>query len=397
LAELHRTNAQKTSQINETASSIENQYKEEISAAVDKERIVSGKKIESLKWELECVRADISRTEQQHALREDMLRKEIADLQHQLRDTEMRNNELSQNISTATRPLIRQIENLQHSNSSQIEALENSEKNLIERLKEAQANLCELSEKSRYDQENLMDMEQKLRTLEAQNQTLKSERSKLGVELKMVKASLDAYENERYEKEAETRVLIGTLTQQAEKLAREKKNLEIQLDSERSKLEAETKKVQKLLADAASERESNQQKRLEKQSELNTSGESKISVDEESSPSSRRVTRLSSNPSVLDNRRSSLEYGSGVGGVNANNINVLEALQSKLKQKDGEIGQLQAQISKLESVRESMAREMVNLSNNLESIKEKLKEYPQLQENFKVCFDFFKSSPKLHV
>ena len=103
--------------------------------------------METLKWELECVRTDISRIEQQHALREDMLRKEIADLQHQLRDTEMRNNELSQNISTATRPLLRQIENLQHANSSQIESLESSEKNLIERLKEAQNSLCELVEK----------------------------------------------------------------------------------------------------------------------------------------------------------------------------------------------------------------------------------------------------------
>jgi hypothetical protein len=46
----------------------------------------------------------------------------------------MRNNELSQNVSTATRPLLRQIENLQASHSSQIELLENAERNLIERL-----------------------------------------------------------------------------------------------------------------------------------------------------------------------------------------------------------------------------------------------------------------------
>ena len=46
----------------------------------------------------------------------------------------MRNNELSQNVSTATRPLLRQIENLQASHSSQIDLLENAERNLIERL-----------------------------------------------------------------------------------------------------------------------------------------------------------------------------------------------------------------------------------------------------------------------
>ncbi len=131
---MHRVNAQKTSQINEANSSIENQFKEEIQSALEKERIFSSKKIETLKWELECVRQDMSRVEQQHSLREDMLRKEISDLQQQLRDTEMRNNELSQNISSATRPLLRQIENLQASHSDQLETLENSERNLIERL-----------------------------------------------------------------------------------------------------------------------------------------------------------------------------------------------------------------------------------------------------------------------
>lgn len=55
--------------------------KEEIQLAVEKERLMSNKKQESLKWELESVRQDLARIEQQHSLREDMLRKEIADLQ----------------------------------------------------------------------------------------------------------------------------------------------------------------------------------------------------------------------------------------------------------------------------------------------------------------------------
>jgi hypothetical protein len=78
---LHKANATKENIINESTSLIENQLKEEIQSAVEKERIISNKKQESLKWELNSVRADISRIEQQHALREEMLRKEIADLQ----------------------------------------------------------------------------------------------------------------------------------------------------------------------------------------------------------------------------------------------------------------------------------------------------------------------------
>ena len=78
---MHKANATKENIINESTSLIENQLKEEIQSAVEKERIISNKNQESLKWEVNSVRADISRIEQQHALREEMLRKEIADLQ----------------------------------------------------------------------------------------------------------------------------------------------------------------------------------------------------------------------------------------------------------------------------------------------------------------------------
>ncbi len=99
MTDLHRKNAAHDSKINEATSSLESQLKEEIQSAVEKEKAVANKIQESLKWELQSARADLSRLEQQHVLREDMLRKEIADLQQQFRGSEMRNNELSQNIS----------------------------------------------------------------------------------------------------------------------------------------------------------------------------------------------------------------------------------------------------------------------------------------------------------
>lgn len=60
---------------------MESQIKEEIQSAVEKERFQANKKHESLMWELQNVRADLMRAEQQHSLREDMLRKEILNYQ----------------------------------------------------------------------------------------------------------------------------------------------------------------------------------------------------------------------------------------------------------------------------------------------------------------------------
>lgn len=81
LSELRKANVEKDSRINETTVSIEHHLKEEVRSAVEKERATWAKKQEALKWEIESLRQDVTRVEQQHAIREDMLRKEIADLQ----------------------------------------------------------------------------------------------------------------------------------------------------------------------------------------------------------------------------------------------------------------------------------------------------------------------------
>lgn len=81
LSELKKSNVEKETKINETTVSIENQLKEEVRVAVEKERSSWSKKQDALKWEIENLRQDIVHVEQQHATRENMLRKEIADLQ----------------------------------------------------------------------------------------------------------------------------------------------------------------------------------------------------------------------------------------------------------------------------------------------------------------------------
>ena len=81
MAELHKANAAKDSKINQATNSLEVHLKEEIQFAVEKEKMIASKVQESLKWELQSARSDLTRIEQQHALREDQLRKEIGDIQ----------------------------------------------------------------------------------------------------------------------------------------------------------------------------------------------------------------------------------------------------------------------------------------------------------------------------
>jgi hypothetical protein len=59
--------------------------------------------------------------------------------------------------------------------------------------------VCELSEQNRSDRETIIDLNQKVKTYEAQIQTLKSEKSNINAEYLLAKNNLEIYENEKYE------------------------------------------------------------------------------------------------------------------------------------------------------------------------------------------------------
>lgn len=76
----------------------------------------------------------IGRLEKEHQRREERLRQENQDLLYKLENSDKRNDDLTQSVAAATKPLLRQIENLQSSYSAQSLSWEKLEKNLTDRL-----------------------------------------------------------------------------------------------------------------------------------------------------------------------------------------------------------------------------------------------------------------------
>lgn len=74
--------------------------------------------------QLSDMREAMARAEAQAARREENLRQEIADVEERLRQAETRGQELTESVTHATRPLLRQIETLQQTATSQAEAWE---------------------------------------------------------------------------------------------------------------------------------------------------------------------------------------------------------------------------------------------------------------------------------
>ncbi|XP_055954478.1 TATA element modulatory factor isoform X4 [Patella vulgata] len=384
IAELHKANAAQDSKASEIALSLEMQVREEAKQTMNKEFLKARQEKEGLIMQIEDLRISMSRLEKEHSRKEDMLRQEIADLQFQMQADEERNQELSQNVSSTTRPLLRQIENLQASYKSQAASFEKVEKNLTDRLTDTQNQLAIAVEKERTATEKLIDITSKITSLETQNSRLKQEKSHLTVQSGMDKAKIELLEEAKQNETAHIEAIKNQAAKEITELKRDKVFLESQIEMEKNKLESEKRKL--ALAEE-------QIKILERERPKSRGTPSPISVSRQESIAS----FTDQPPSFLSLPQEDLLERSLILSPpnNSNKISLyeqlrhsgatalIEGLQSQLKLREGEIVQLQSEITQLERTRESMAKELVNLTNHNEELQDQLKEYPELLTNFK--------------
>ncbi len=155
-------------------------------------------------------------------------------LSQRLQEAETRNQELSQSVTSATRPLLRQIENLQASLGGQTASWEKLEKNISDRLgkrqafncktitnrteqseqnalhlffslplipifystADAQAQLAVAVEKERSATEELLSIKSQLASLESQNSLLRQEKARILAQLETEKNKREKLEDE---------------------------------------------------------------------------------------------------------------------------------------------------------------------------------------------------------
>ncbi|GJS92453.1 golgin candidate 5 [Tanacetum coccineum] len=117
---------------------------------------------------LEELRQTLSRTEQQAVFREEMLRRDIEDLQKRYQESERRCEELVMQVPDSTRPLLRQIEAMQETTARRAEAWTAVERSLTSRLQEAEAKSAAAEERERSVNERLSQTLSRINVLEAQ-------------------------------------------------------------------------------------------------------------------------------------------------------------------------------------------------------------------------------------
>uniref|UniRef100_A0A3Q1AMZ7 TATA element modulatory factor 1 TATA binding domain-containing protein n=1 Tax=Amphiprion ocellaris TaxID=80972 RepID=A0A3Q1AMZ7_AMPOC len=389
LAELHKVNASRASEAEEVALSRETQAKEQLSLALEKAQEEARMQQEALANQVADLRLALQRAEQQQARKEDYLREEISELQQRLQEAETRNQELSQSVTSATRPLLRQIENLQASLGGQTASWEKLEKSISDRLADAQAQLAVAVEKERAATEELLAIKSQLASLESQNSLVRQEKARLQAQLDTEKNKREKVEDESSREHTELENLRGEHSRMLEEAKKEKLLLTNQLEMEKMKVEQEKKKCY-LAQEALKEKE--------RKAMTHSIGEPPAS----STPSLSRSSSISgadnaglhtsvlSQDDSLDHSLGTMTMSMTMSGTNlyeaarlSGGSSIIENLQSQLKLREGEIAQLQLEIANFERSRFVMAEEMVRLTNQNDEMEEMVKEIPKLKVQLK--------------
>ncbi|XP_021406566.2 TATA element modulatory factor [Lonchura striata] len=381
LADLHKANATKDSEAQEAALSREMKAKEELGLALEKAQEEARQQQEALAIQVADLRLALQRAEQQAARKEDYLRQEIGELQQRLQEAESRNQELSQSVTSATRPLLRQIENLQATLGAQTSAWEKLEKNLSDRLGESQTLLAAAAERERAATEELLANKIQMSSSESQNSLLRQENTRLQAQLEVERNKLKKMENENSRYEVELEGLKDEYAKTLEDAKKEKALLATQLEMEKMKVEQERKKAV-LVQEAAKEKD--------RKSFTVETVSSTPSMSRSSSISGVDMAGLQTSFLSQDDPH---DHSFGPIATSGSNLydairmgsgsSIIENLQSQLKLREGEISHLQLEIGNLEKTRSIMAEELVKLTNQNDELEEKVKEIPKLRTQLK--------------
>ncbi|XP_046398392.1 TATA element modulatory factor [Ischnura elegans] len=328
--------------------------------------------IEFGRLETERLRETLSKVQEDHTKREEAQRMERLVLERRLVEVEARGEEVGAQASRATRPLLRQLESLQTMARQREAAWEATEKELLSKLAEAEGKAKMAAEKERSGRQRCATLSSRVSSLESQLMALRKE---VETEAALSKENLEKREKEVARLEGEKMKLEGTLSD----CKRSNLSLEERLSVERAAVEAE-KRRNALLQDQL--REHLQQK----QNEQTSSQQNQIPHHHKGSPPSPRSSpalsfgHASLDESITsstwlplfqedgfhDGRSMNSVFEGHAGIMNAamttSSSSLIESLQSQLKLRDGEVQQLQWELSRGENERSALTTEVSSLT-----------------------------------
>lgn len=333
---------------------------------------------------LEELRQTLSRKEQQLVFREDMLRRDIEDLQKRYQESERRCEELISQVPESTRPLLRQIEAIQEAASRKAEAWAAVERSLNSRLQEEEAKAAAAEERARSINERLSQTLSRINVLEAQISCLRAEQTQQSRSLEKERQRAAENRQEYLAAKEEADTLEGRATQLEEEIRELKR---------KHKQELQEALMHRELLQQELEREKTARLELERTSRIPPSAISdpKTKPGLDNGILTRKLSSASSLGSMeeSDFLRASLDSSDSMSerrnaGETSMNPYYMKsmtpsAFEATLRQKEGELASYMSRLASMESIRDSLAEELVNLTAQCEKLRSEAATVPGIR------------------
>uniref|UniRef100_A0A5B7A297 TATA element modulatory factor 1 TATA binding domain-containing protein n=1 Tax=Davidia involucrata TaxID=16924 RepID=A0A5B7A297_DAVIN len=327
---------------------------------------------------LEELRQTLTRKEQQAVFREDMLGRDIEDLQKRYQASERRCEELISQVPESTRPLLRQIEAMQETTARRAEAWAAVERSLNSRLQEAEAKAAAAEEKERSVNERLSQTLSRINVVEAQISCLRAEQTQLSRSLEKerqraaenrqeylaAKEEADTHEGRVDQLEEEIREFRRKHKQELQEAMTHRELLQQEIDREKA-ARLELERTAHLQSSAVSDQSpitkhkstfenGNLTRKLSSASSLGSMEESfflQASLDSSDSFSERRNPgETTMSPYYMKSMTPS-------------------AFEATRRQKEGELASYMSRLASMESIRDSLAEELVKMTAQCEKLR----------------------------
>ncbi|MBA0748977.1 hypothetical protein Gogos_002947, partial [Gossypium gossypioides] len=327
---------------------------------------------------LEELRQTLSRKEQQAVFREDMLRRDIEDLQKRYQASERRCEELITQVPESTRPLLRQIEAMQETTSRRAEAWAAVERSLNSRLQEAEAKAAAAEERERSLNDRLSQTLSRINVLEAQISCLRAEQTQISrsLEKERQRAAENRQEYLAAKEEADTQEGRANQLEEEIRELRRKHKQELQdayVQQERLQQEVEREKAARLDLERTTHVHS---MAISEQAPM-----ARHNSASENGSLSRKLSTASSLGSMEESYylQASLDLSDGfsekrnIGEATLSPLYMKSmtpsAFESALRQKEGELASYMSRLSSMEAIRDSLAEELVKMTEQCEKLK----------------------------
>ncbi|XP_074104872.1 TATA element modulatory factor isoform X2 [Cotesia typhae] len=320
-----------------------------------------------LSAQVQDLKVKLRQEEESHVKKIEGLKQENNDLLKRLEAAEARSEELSESVSIATKPLLRQLEQLQANLTYKSNSFMKQEKILSDTIDELQTKLDNMVAADRSHVEENINFKSRIALLESQIK--RSEAEKLKVEELCEQSKL---ENSKLVGEIEKLMLkIKNIEkshgEEVKEFKREIESLKDKLSMEKAVSDAEKRKTSNVLEHQQSTGE-----------ESRVSPTSSVRRDSISSTNS---VWLAFNDSIFDT--SSGRFPNVYDGlrISTNTTSTIETLQAQLKAREGEIQTLQWEMSRKNNERDALNMELSNLSMKVEELSAKLVQVEALNAN----------------